>query len=151
VIVLLDIAWTAGFFEGEGCVSAAPHKISVRVSQVQREPLERLQAMFGGKIYRFEQVDRGVLRHYHRWDLNSGDAVGFMMTIYRFMSPKRKQQMRTTLTNWRATQPRERHRSHCPKGHPYDDTNTYIHPTSGSRQCIACRQRWGWYAKQKGA
>lgn len=28
----------------------------------------------------------------------------------------------------------------CPKGHPYDKSNTYIVPTSGGRLCRACRR-----------
>jgi hypothetical protein len=30
-------------------------------------------------------------------------------------------------------------RSHCPKGHPYDEVNTYITPP-GVRDCRACRR-----------
>lgn len=26
----------------------------------------------------------------------------------------------------------------CPQGHPYDDQNTYTHPTKGYRKCRAC-------------
>jgi hypothetical protein len=29
-------------------------------------------------------------------------------------------------------------RTHCPKGHPYDETNTYIN-SQGHRQCRTCR------------
>lgn len=29
-------------------------------------------------------------------------------------------------------------KTHCPKGHPYDDENTYIVPSTGHRQCRAC-------------
>lgn len=29
----------------------------------------------------------------------------------------------------------------CPKGHPYDDTNTYKYP-DGRRACRECRRRW---------
>ena len=32
-----------------------------------------------------------------------------------------------------------RAKTHCPKKHPYDDANTYRHP-SGRRQCRACRR-----------
>ncbi len=32
---------------------------------------------------------------------------------------------------------RERARTHCPHGHPYDETNTYVH--QGKRGCRACR------------
>ncbi len=30
-------------------------------------------------------------------------------------------------------------KTHCPKGHPYDETNTYHHP-NGGRICIECRR-----------
>jgi len=29
-------------------------------------------------------------------------------------------------------------KTHCPKGHPYDDENTLINPTNGYRGCRAC-------------
>lgn len=29
-------------------------------------------------------------------------------------------------------------KTHCPKGHPYDEVNTYVKP-NGSRNCRACR------------
>jgi len=31
-------------------------------------------------------------------------------------------------------------KTHCPKGHPYDDTNTYIRP-SGWRECRECQRQ----------
>lgn len=30
-------------------------------------------------------------------------------------------------------------KTHCPSGHPYDETNVYIHQLTGHRQCRACR------------
>lgn len=29
-------------------------------------------------------------------------------------------------------------RTHCPKGHPYDEANTYVHPRRGTRACKQC-------------
>lgn len=31
-------------------------------------------------------------------------------------------------------------RTHCPKGHPYDEENTYTDPRRGWRQCLACKR-----------
>ena len=31
-------------------------------------------------------------------------------------------------------------KTHCPHGHPYDEANTYIHPTSGGRICRICKR-----------
>lgn len=51
----LDIAWAAGFFEGEGHIKAAQRGnckwIALEVAQVYREPLDKLQEIFGGKVY----------------------------------------------------------------------------------------------------
>lgn len=30
-------------------------------------------------------------------------------------------------------------KTHCPSGHPYDDTNTYMRPDGGGRDCRKCR------------
>lgn len=44
--------------------------------------------------------------------------------------------------------------THCPQGHPYDETNTYRPPNAGyaHRMCRTCmRRRWHeWDAKRKG-
>lgn len=31
-------------------------------------------------------------------------------------------------------------RTHCPRGHPYDEENTYIIPSTGGRLCRTCRR-----------
>lgn len=33
----------------------------------------------------------------------------------------------------------QRAKTHCPQGHPYDETNTYINPTTGARHCKICK------------
>lgn len=47
-----ELAWIAGFYEGEGCVSLTPN-LRPRISIVQKdqEPLEWIQSRFGGRIY----------------------------------------------------------------------------------------------------
>jgi hypothetical protein len=35
---------------------------------------------------------------------------------------------------------RNARKTHCPKGHPYDESNTYISPRTGWRQCRACQR-----------
>lgn len=44
-------------------------------------------------------------------------------------------------------------RTHCPQGHPYDDSNTYITPSTGARTCRACRKvaRARHYAQERRA
>lgn len=33
---------------------------------------------------------------------------------------------------------KQRAKTHCPQGHPYDETNTYVDPNNGSRTCRKC-------------
>jgi HNH endonuclease len=35
-------------------------------------------------------------------------------------------------------------RTHCPQGHPYSDTNTYLSGRGTERQCRTCRQAQAW-------
>lgn len=57
---LVDIGWTAGFLEGEGCFGSTKlGNPTVRGTQNEREPLERLQALYGGSIMAFRpRADR---------------------------------------------------------------------------------------------
>jgi len=110
----LDIAWAAGIFEGEGSCRA---KITDRgyigsaiVIVNQKKPwiLQRLQALFGGTLrYRDRSKYNSIpqflegrqIIHSELWDwrISGARARGFIMTIYKFLSPHRKAQIEKTL------------------------------------------------------
>lgn len=35
---------------------------------------------------------------------------------------------------------RNKRKTHCPKGHPYDEENTYVNPNTGYRLCRTCQR-----------
>jgi hypothetical protein len=146
----IDIAWAAGFLEGEGSFTCRGNTVTVTASQVQPEPVYRLQRLFGGKLYHYTQANP---KHspFIRWHLFHRDARGLMMTIYPLMSPKRRQQIVKALARWKSTGVAMRLRTHCPRGHPYSSENTAINKTSG-RQCRICARGWidAWYRRKKG-
>lgn len=37
---------------------------------------------------------------------------------------------------------RNARKTHCPKGHPYDEANTYVNPNTGWRLCRACKTEY---------
>lgn len=99
-----DLAWAAGFLEGEGCFSknvgrsvSAVGNARVHAGQVQREPLERLLEIFGGSLSK-PRWD-GKLNHQpvYVWSVTGMRARGVMMTLYLFMSPLKKDQIITAL------------------------------------------------------
>lgn len=53
-----ETAWVAGFLEGEGWFCVDPSgRFRVGANQVNPEPLERLQALLGGSIYKRNKID----------------------------------------------------------------------------------------------
>jgi len=88
----LDIAWVAGIFEGEGhcCATVSSgHRPSIKVNIVQKRRwiLDHIRDRFGGRVT--------FRKNYSicSWDANGVFARGFLMTIYKFMSPYRKRQI----------------------------------------------------------
>jgi hypothetical protein len=116
-----DLAWTAGFLEGEGSFTREwrDHGAVVRATQVERWPLDRLVALFGGSIGAYTRTDARHPHGFNLWNLKGTVAVGLMMTLYPMMSPKRRRQITAALTHWRAGQVPNRYRRACPYGHPY--------------------------------
>lgn len=83
-----DIAWAAGFWEGEGSIGAR----HANASQVERWPLERLQQLFGGNI-RMREADRPNRRPCHQWFICGEQARAFIAAIYLRLSPRRQAQI----------------------------------------------------------
>src|SRR5712692_7981444 len=93
----LDIAWAAGVFEGEGNCQHNNNSEYARVSQKDCWMLERVRDLFGGVVVPGVEI-RELIQ-----DSTNGEsrarARGFLMTIYMFLSPRRKDQVRTGLRN----------------------------------------------------
>ena len=96
---LLDIAWAAGIFEGEGHSRYNGRTSEASISQKDRWILDKLKSLFGGRVYGpYKKKGRAKYRIY-AWVCLGPRARGFLMTIYSFLSPRRKIQAFNTL-NW---------------------------------------------------
>ncbi len=139
MIAVRDIAWIAGFLEGEGSFSCPRTSPQIQAVQVQREPLDRLAALLGGKVYAC-RARGGASRPYFMWTLNGTRAASVMMTVAGLMSPRRFGQIAAALTPWKAAGAgkgsRQAARTHCPKGHPYSGANLIVR--AGDRVCREC-------------
>src|SRR5574342_551000 len=128
MISMRDIAWSAGFLEGEGSFFFS-RNIRVSAEQVQKEPLTKLKELYGGYLY---QRKKGTI---YIWVLISGRAAGLMMTLFHFMSPRRRIQIKAALREWRSRPPHARNRAKCKYGHEF------YKQTSGRRGCRTCEHR----------
>lgn len=86
----LDIAWTAGIYEGEGCADAPERKTRVQISQKDPEILFRIREMFGGSI---TEVRVGTPHYCHVLKINGDRARLMLQLIYPYMSVRRKKQI----------------------------------------------------------
>ena len=99
---LKHIHWIAGFFEGEayfGLTRTTPH---LAVAQLNREPLDKLQILLGGKINTFarKEVKGNGGGVYYRWYAYSAKAGGIMMMVYPLLSKRRQFQIRKVFATW---------------------------------------------------
>ena len=98
----IQIAWAAGFYEGEGncCTQKSKNGGSqiVRIGQIHQESLMLMQHLFGGTITMTTRSLRVGCKPVYTWRICSQRARGFLMTIYKFLTPYRRDQVRQCLT-----------------------------------------------------
>lgn len=75
----LEVAWIAGFFDGEGCVYISTPRSRSFVTIAQKDPttLQFVQSYFGGRIY----GEQGPMRNSHILRLRSEEAVTFLLAV----------------------------------------------------------------------
>ena len=91
---LMQIAWAAGLYEGEGCCTRMG-KGSQQVILGQKDPwvCDRMKTLFGGSIH--ERTMNG--EPFYDWHIHGARARGFLMTMFSFLSPRRQEQVQACL------------------------------------------------------
>lgn len=90
-----NLAWAAGFLEGEGSFHQAARGRSTIASaaQVNGEPVQQLMALFGGSAKQYPLRD-GLI---WKWSAHGARARGIAMTLFPLMSARRQEQIRHAL------------------------------------------------------
>lgn len=140
-VTVRDLAWAAGFLEGEGYFGGRNAVVSC--AQVQRWPLEELYRICGGTISGPTQRQSANKKSspIYLWSASGRSGAGIMMTLFTLMSPKRKEQIKTTLEEWKKRKVQQKFRQFCPHGHEYTAENTYIYANGAGkigRHCKTC-------------
>ena len=78
----IDLGWAAGFLEGEGYFSKGKSCISVQASQVQLEPLTKMQKLFGGSIHKYSQKNRPNCNDFYKWGVHGETAEAVMKLLF---------------------------------------------------------------------
>ena len=99
---MFDIVFAAGVYQGEGTCQGPPRQRSeiVKVGQVETWLLTWLRDRFGGSVKIYGEArrrDGGVRRSFGYWLLTGPRARGFLYTIFTFLSPRRRAQLKEVL------------------------------------------------------
>ena len=95
-----DYAWAAGFLDGEGCFQAVKRRSgpghtynpSLSASQACRQPLERLQEIFGGAICESKTRLRPGESRIWLWQVFSAEALREILPkLIPYMTVKQKE------------------------------------------------------------
>jgi len=92
-----DLAWAAGFLEGEGSFRLNGNSQRVSAVQVNLEPLFELVQLFGGIVQENRLKDVRDRQPIGEWRVSGARARGVMFTLYPFLSAKRQRQIKKAL------------------------------------------------------
>jgi len=98
----IDLAYIAGFFDGEGCISLCKVKddsyrrnynymLAIHVSNTKLEILEMLHREFGGHFQRIKNKTTPNGKEIYVWALTRRIATRFIKAIYPYLRMKRRQ------------------------------------------------------------
>lgn len=139
--------WAAGFLEGEGSFFSIRKTPAVSAGQVDKQPIDMLVSIFGGTVCIIPQ--RGNSKSQYRWQIAGTKAVGVMFSLYSLMTDYRKDKISKAIALWKEAKSRpgqhNAEKTCCPKGHPYNELNTYITKRKNGgtmRRCKICQMGW---------
>jgi hypothetical protein len=90
----IDIAWAAGFYEGEGsCQGYKKRSLVAHVCQKDPESLYRLRDLFGGSVNEYANPGMSGKGTIFKWVAGGDKARLFLALIYPFLTARRKSQV----------------------------------------------------------
>ena len=143
----LDLAWAAGFLEGEGCFGWYWHRpgqrngsLVINAVQKEREPLDRLREIFGvGRINQKVNRRDGKVFECWEWRVNGLAAAPVMRLLLPHMSSRRQARISESLIQHDTVQARKVVAAvRCPQGHLHAEHRG--RRGNGTYYCRACQR-----------
>lgn len=148
-----ELAWAAGFFDGEGSFYGGPRggayrrgqwHINASVTNTDRQLLDRFREAVGIGIVCGPYELAGGRRPVYRWAIRSPQgvqAVGAM--LWPWLGEYKRERWVYCLTNYRAHRlptaaALKRAQTHCKNNHPLSGPNCRV--TNRQRRCRACER-----------
>lgn len=149
-----QIAWAAGFFEGEGCFVYSQTTRNRRsfqrravLANTDLEALRNFNAAVGlGKIGAKPRSRTKARAHWKpcwQWVCSHREELAALIEMFQpYLSTRRLEKANQILLN-PAGKPGGIFTDKCKYGHARTPENTYVHEKTGTRHCRACSRRRG--------
>lgn len=98
---VLDLAWLAGLFEGEGNVSINGKSLTVRIKMTDEDVVTRAATIMGARIYSAPTPKRKARKPTWVAQAKGSAAAGVIMTLYPWLGFRRREQACKALTAWK--------------------------------------------------
>jgi hypothetical protein len=135
-----NLAWAAGIFEGEGCISASSSgrkRVRLSVNMTDEDVIRRLHAVMGvGDCYG-PYVRPG--KPSWQWEVTSAEDVqAVLAAFWTFLCSRRKGKAEEAI-RIAASMRKKQNAVWCLRGHRLEGDNVYM-TKRGSRMCLACNR-----------
>jgi hypothetical protein len=134
-----DIAWLAGLFEGEGCISfTSKRTVQIRIVSTDKDVVESVDRLVPSPNGIRSYAPKPNRKQQWVWVISKREVnQDFLNQILPYLHSRRRaralEALEALALNWGKAQ----ERTHCPRGHPLSGDNVYSHG-SGHRQCRQC-------------
>jgi hypothetical protein len=136
-----DIAWFAGLFEGEGCITIDKRNTGGRllITMSDKDTIDHVNRLFPCLGIKTTYPANPKHGPYYTWKLNDPQKMRHIVNLILPYLGKRRTKKAEEFLAHIGSGPGRGHRSvtHCTRGHEFTPENTYIHP-NGKRNCRTC-------------
>lgn len=138
-----ELAWSAGFYDGEGCTSRSKNSCTISIKQNDPEVLLRFQrAMLGVGMVKGPYEGQGNSKRYWLFTAGGSNAQAIIAMLWGFLGTVKREQalrrLRETTFRGSLFQDGVDHGDKvCRRGHPYTGNRTR------SGQCRPCMTQLG--------
>jgi hypothetical protein len=141
-----EIAWAAGLFEGEGCMSLSggPQQYgkqpTVQIAITDRDVLERFVTIVergGVRVYKPDGKRKTVFQ----WSVKRREDVLYVLgLLWPYMGERRREKADEVIERAAQRMSLAQKKGWCLRGHELVGENLYVHKKTGKRHCQRCRR-----------
>lgn len=95
ITITTEVAYIAGFFDGEGCVrikrsnqKGNSYHVIAHITNTNKKILKYVESLFGGNT---RKQERGINKTIYNWYITSSEAVDFLRMLLPFLQEKKIQ------------------------------------------------------------